>query len=108
MSENFIERKEENLSIQIFAVSAAMVGVCLTVIGLIAISSALRKIETVGDELVAIDGILFLISCIVSYMGIRKKSKEQRLKIEKVADLFFLSALSLVAVICVLIVLQFI
>ena len=71
--ENFIERKEENLSVQIFAVSAAMVGVCLTVIGLVSISSALKKIETLGDELVAIGGILFLISCIISYTGIKRK-----------------------------------
>ena len=41
----FLEKQEENISIHVFSVSAAMVGVCLSVLGLFTISKRLSKNE---------------------------------------------------------------
>jgi len=46
---------EEDVSIHIFTVSAAMVGVCLTVIGLIRVVITFGKADTVADDLLAAD-----------------------------------------------------
>jgi len=46
---------EEDISIHIFTVSAAMVGVCLTVIGLIRVVITFGKADTVADDLLAVD-----------------------------------------------------
>ncbi len=40
---------EENLCVYIFTVSAAMVGVCLTVIGLPLVVIAVRRVDTLAD-----------------------------------------------------------
>ncbi len=105
-TETFIERQEENISIHIFAVSAAMVGVCITVISLFSISAALRKIETLGDDLMAVDAVLFLVSCITSYMAIKTQNRQRRYRLERGADIVFLLALSLIVVVALLIVWQ--
>ena len=46
---------EEDICIHIFTVSSAMVGVCLTVIGLIRVVITLGKADTVADDLLAVD-----------------------------------------------------
>jgi len=46
---------EEDISIHIFTVSSAMVGVCLTVIGLIRVVITFGKADTVADDLLAAD-----------------------------------------------------
>lgn len=106
--ETFLERQEESISIHIFSVSAAMVGVCLTVIGLLNINEILRNIESVGDELIAVTAIFFLAACMISYLGVRTKDRARRLRIEKIADIIFLTALVLTVGVSIFIVLQFI
>jgi hypothetical protein len=58
---------EHDISIHIFTVSSAMVGVCLTVIGLIRVVITLGRADTLADDLLAGDALLFLISCLLSY-----------------------------------------
>ena len=50
------EGREQNISNHIFSASVTMVGVCLTAIGLFRISYRLKSINTVADELLALDG----------------------------------------------------
>ena len=61
---------EENICIHIFTVSSAMVGVCLTVIGLIRVVITLGKADTLADDLLASDALLFLTSCLLSYAAL--------------------------------------
>ena len=74
--ETFIEKQEENIAIHIFSVSAAMVGVCLTVIGIINIITSYIKVDTWADEFTALDAIIFLGTCIISYAAIKTKINE--------------------------------
>jgi hypothetical protein len=60
---------EQDICIHIFTVSSAMVGVCLTVIGLIRVVITLGRADTLADDLLAGDALLFLISCLLSYWG---------------------------------------
>jgi hypothetical protein len=104
--ETFIEKQEESISIHIFSVSAAMVGVCLTVIGIINIITTYKKIETFGDELTTIDAIIFLGTCIVSYVAIKTKERKRRLILEKVSDITFLTGLAVMVIVCLFIVIK--
>ncbi len=61
---------EEDICIHIFTVSAAMVGVCLTVIGLIRVVITFGKIDTIADDLLAGDAFLFLLACLLSYWAL--------------------------------------
>ncbi len=58
---------EQDLCIHIFTVSSAMVGVCLTVIGLIRVVITLGNADTLADDFLAADSVLFLVSCLLSF-----------------------------------------
>jgi len=91
---------EEDLCIHIFTVSAAMVGVCLTVIGLIRIVITLQKVDTLADDLLAADSLLYLASCVLSYSALRTRKVRRMHRVERVADSVFLLAMVLMVAIC--------
>ena len=94
---------EDDLCIHTFGVSAAMVGVCLTVIGLIRIVITLQKVNTLADDLLAFDAVLFLGSCILSYWALRNRKIRRRLRAERFADLLFLVAMMVMTAVCLFI-----
>jgi hypothetical protein len=91
---------EEDVSIHIFTVSSAMVGVCLTVIGLIRVVITFGKTDTVADDLLAADAFLFLVSCLLSYSALRTRSKRRIHRRERIADSIFILAMILMVIIC--------
>jgi hypothetical protein len=94
---------EEDLCIHIFTVSAAMVGVCLTVIGLIRIVITLQNVDTLADDLLAGDALLYLASCVLSYSALRTRKARRMHRVERVADGVFLLAMVLMVGICLFI-----
>jgi len=104
-NETFIEKREESIAPHIFSVSAGMVGVCLTVIGIInIIASYSHGTKTIADDVTLLDAILFLFTCFLSYTAIKTKDRKSRLKLELIADICFLTALFVMVVVCLLIV----
>jgi hypothetical protein len=91
---------EDDISVHILSVSAAMVGVCLTVIGLLRVVITIQKADTVADDLLAADSILFLISCLLSYWALRTRTTRRMHNVERVADAVFILALVLMVVVC--------
>ena len=91
---------EEDICIHIFTVSAAIVGVCLTVIGLIRVVITLGKADTLADDLLASDALLFLTSCLLSYAALRARSFRRMHVIERAADVVFITAMVVMTVIC--------
>ena len=82
---------EEDICIHIFTVSAAMVGVCLTVIGLLRVVISMRRSDTAADNIVSTDAILFLISCLSSYWALRTRSTRRMHRVEHFADFVFIT-----------------
>ena len=105
---NSLEQREERISFQIFGVSATMVGVCFTVLGIFSIFQVIKKMQTLIDEFITIDAVFFLASCFLSYMAIRAKDRKRRFRLEKIADVIFLIALTFIVVIAILLVFEFI
>jgi hypothetical protein len=91
---------EESVCAHIFTVSAAMVGVCLTVIGLVHIVIVTQKADTIADDLLAGDALLFLISCLSSYWALRTRNVVRMHRVERFADWVFILALGFMAFIC--------
>jgi hypothetical protein len=94
---------EEDICIHIFTVSSAMVGVCLTVIGLIRVVITLGKIDTLADDLLAADAFLFLIACLLSYWALRTRSVRRMHRVERIADSIFILAMILMTSVCAVI-----
>lgn len=91
---------EEDICIHIFTVSSAMVGVCLTVIGLVRVVITLGKADTFADDLLAIDALLFLVCCFVSYAALRSRGSRRMHRLERIADGVFILAMVVMVLIC--------
>ena len=87
--------ESRELCIHIFYVSAGMVGVCLTVMGLVQVVVSMRNIETITDDLLAADALLFLVACLVAYWALRRVSVDNAVRLLKLADGFFVAAIVL-------------
>ena len=94
---------EEDISIHIFTTSATLVGVCLTVIGLFRVILQLKSVGTLADNFLSIDALLFLVTCGLAYWALRTRNSKRRHIVEKIADVLFLIALSVMTAICALI-----
>ena len=94
---------EHDICIHIFTVSSAMVGVCLTVIGLIRVVITLGRADTLADDLLAGDALLFLISCLLSYWALRSRGSRRMHRLEKIADGIFIVAMIGMVIICAVI-----
>jgi hypothetical protein len=94
---------EQDICIHIFTVSSAMVGVCLTVIGLIRVVITLGTVDTLADDLLAAEALLFLISCLLSYWALRSRGLRRMHRLERIADAIFIIAMIGMVVVCALI-----
>ena len=94
---------EHDICIHIFTVSSAMVGVCLTVIGLIRVVITLGRADTLADDLLAGDALLFLLSCLLSYWALRSRGLRRMHRLEKIADVIFIVAMIGMVIICAVI-----
>lgn len=84
----------EDVCVHIFTASAAMVGVCITVIGIFQVVSTLRSEDSLGDDLLAINAILYLITTLLSYWALRTRQVNRNHLLEKLIDGLFLTALT--------------
>ena len=91
---------EKDICIHIFTVSSAMVGVCLTVIGLVRVVITLGKGDLLADDLLAGDAFLFLIACFLSYAALRSRGVHRMHRLERVADGVFIVAMVVMVGIC--------
>ena len=91
---------DEDLSVHIFTVSATMVGVCLTAVGLIRVVITMRGVESIIDTLVALDAVLFVVSGLLSYWALRSRKRGRLHHIEGIAERVFIAAMILMGVSC--------
>jgi hypothetical protein len=93
--------QREALSRHILPCSATMVGVCMTSIGLVKIIE-----EHIGpshvDEYLALNSIVFLVSGALSYLSLRTSEHRLTARLEKIADLSFMTGLAALAIIATL------
>ena len=101
--ENHKQALEEDICIHIFTVSSAMVGVCLTVIGLIRVVITLGRADTLADDFLAGDALLFLASCLLSYWALRSRGLGRMHRIERAADAIFVIAMIGMVTVCIVI-----
>jgi hypothetical protein len=94
---------EAELCQHIFAVSAGMVGVCLTVIGLLRVVISIRRADTIADDILAVNAILFLTACLSSYWALRTRNSRRMHSLERFADAVFIVAMVVMAFACLFI-----
>ncbi|MCJ1887060.1 hypothetical protein LNN38_19525 [Pseudomonas sp. LA21] len=84
---------DDDICVHIFSVSATMVGVCLTVIGIIQVIITLHQKDLIIDDLVTVNMIFYLVSAFCSYWSLRTHRTRRGRRMLHVADTVFLIAL---------------
>jgi hypothetical protein len=94
---------DKDLCIHIYTISAAMIGVCLTAVGLIRIVITLDKLNTMADDLLCLDAVIFLFATLTAYWALRMRAVRRLLRLEFVADMAFIGGMALMTTICLFI-----
>lgn len=100
---NNLEAREHDLTMHVFTVSAGMVGVCLTAIGLLRLVVAQTKVQTLGDELLAVDAMLFVVCVFLAFWSFKTTSSRTRRRLRTIVDALFLTGLAGMGAICAVI-----
>jgi hypothetical protein len=93
---------DTNKSIHILPTSASLLGFCFVILSFIQALEAGDK--TVIDELVAVAIVIFLTTCILSYLSMRVK--HHAASYEKAADIIFIAGLVLLTASALMVVLK--
>ena len=97
------ELRDHDLTQHVFTVSAGMVGVCLTAIGILRLFTAQHQVQTLGDDLLAIDALLFVATCWLAFWSFKTALPLRRLRLRLMVDGLFLLALTGMGGICAVI-----
>jgi hypothetical protein len=92
--------RNQGISHHILPTAATMIGVCITVISLIQLIPK-NSVSPWVDKFMAVDTIIFLLSAWLSYLTLRNQDNQE--KLEVIADRLFLSGLTLMGLVSVLV-----
>ncbi len=87
--------------LHISKVSAIMVGICLAGVELIHIASVAEQTDTNIDDFVALDSLIFLFSCLLSFWAFRSTNLHRSLRIGQAAEVSFAIALSVMVIVAI-------
>ena len=73
--------------------AAGMVGLSLSLIGLVRVLSTLRAAQTLAEEAMALGAFAVLAACLTAYASLRGGDSSRSRRLERAADLVFLAAL---------------
>lgn len=82
------------------SISAGGIGICLTGIGLMRVAISVRRHDTIADDLLSLNALLFLATMIVAYCSIRMVSERRVQALERAADSLFLLSTSMLTINC--------
>jgi hypothetical protein len=77
----------------LFGASVGMMGVCLTMIGIVQLIERFGKYRTVADELLVLDMMAFLGAALLSFVAIRRRTRHQRVMLSDLVDFVFFAGL---------------
>ena len=97
------EQREHELTMHVFSISAAMVGVCLTAIGILRLIATQTKAQTLGDDFLAADAVLFVCCCLLSFWSFKTKQSMRRQRLRFAVDVLFMVALVVMVCVCAII-----
>jgi hypothetical protein len=97
------ERREHDLTIHVFSISAGMVGVCLTAIGILRLVAVQSKAQTLGDDFLAADAVLFVLTCFLSFWSFKTGQVQLRRRLRLIVDSLFMLGLVVMVGVCAII-----
>ncbi|HTI51306.1 MAG TPA: hypothetical protein VL475_10155 [Planctomycetaceae bacterium] len=92
--------QEHTHMLTVFSVSAGMVGVCLTAIGLIQVMEHLQNALTFCDEILVFDALLFLNACVFSYWALHHRFRNHYRRLRLTVDTLLMLGIVMMVIVC--------
>lgn len=73
---------DDDICVHIFTSSGAMVGVCLTVVGILRVVINVRQEDVIGQSVLAVNAIIYLTTCLIAYWALRTRKAERNYQLE--------------------------
>ena len=83
----------DDICVHIFSSSSVMVGVCLTVVGILRVVITLKSKDTLGDDLLTINAMVYMVAALLSYWGLRTRNRKRNHRLEYFADTTFIAGM---------------
>ena len=96
---------DNNKSPHILNSSSNFLGLCFIVLTSIKFLNLLEK--SILDEVIAVATLIFMTSCIFSFLSMRTKYEKRSTKYENIADYLFMSGLVVIYLVTIIIVFDF-
>jgi hypothetical protein len=96
----FDNSNERNIATHIFTTSSVMLGLCLTIISIMRGQRTPANLGTIVDDIIAMDSLVFLVACFLSYAALRVRHLRRIHRLESTADAVFLVGMTGLAVAC--------
>lgn len=93
-------QREHDVTVSVFSISAGMIGVCLAAIGILRLVAAQTNVQTVGDELLAVDAVILVSCCFLAFWSFKTTDRRRRHQLRLIVDGLFMSALLLMVGVC--------
>ncbi len=90
---------QRDLILRLLPPTATLAGLCLAGVSLFSIHPRLNKADTVIDDILAVNALLFLISFYLTMWSVRTKTKSRALKLSYWVDNIFLLAITLLVLV---------
>lgn len=94
------EQRAYELTLHIFSISAGLVGVCLTAIGLIRVVVSQTRVTTVADDILAADAVIFMLCCFLSFWSFKTPHAAYKSRLRAIIDTLFMIALAMMVAVC--------
>lgn len=94
------EERARDLTMTVFTISASMVGVCLTAIGILRLIISQTQVESIGDDLLAGDAVIFMVCCFVSFWSFKTRTARVRHALQLTVDGLFMLGLMIMVGAC--------
>ena len=97
------EQRDHDVTVSVFSISAGMIGVCLAAIGILRLVAAQTDVQTVGDELLAVDSVILVSCCFLAFWSFKTRNPAHRQRLRLIVDGLFMCALLLMVGVCAII-----
>lgn len=91
----------------LFDSATVMVGVCLAVIGVLNIDPRFEGVSQVGDFLLSLDAVFFLLSSLFAYFYMRNGTPRRLARLKALAEGMFIAGMVLTVFICIMMAYEF-
>ncbi len=91
---------------RLFDQSAARVGLCLTLVGMLRIVEGVKQAKYLADELLVMAALGFLVSGLISHFALRETDTGNKHRLGKISNSIFTVAFCVLAIICIVVILE--